>query len=171
LARKTVTQTFRLDEKICDELSAEADAQRISLNSLVNRVLEEYVTVDRLAKRFQVMRLGRRLVAAIFDEISDESLKKLGETFGKTHPQEVLAAIGRPFTLDNIVDVFDRSNWSKCQISRDGDALTLHLRHDLNRKWSLFLSEYVRAMFAAFGYRNIETVDIGTSSVTTRASP
>jgi hypothetical protein len=168
LGRKTVTQTFRLDEQTCEELVAEADAQNSSLNALVNRVLEDYVTVDRFADCFQIMRFGRRLVAAIFDEISGESLKKLGETLGKTQPQEVLAAIGRPSTLENFIDVLERSHWSKCRISQDADVLTIHLRHDLTHKWSLFLCEYVCAMLAAFGYHNIETVDIGTHSVTTR---
>jgi len=72
---------------------------------------------------------------------SPPMLKKLGETLGKTQPQEVLAAIVRPPTLENFIDVLERSHWSKCRISQNGDLLTLHLRHDLTHKWSLFLCE------------------------------
>jgi len=166
-----VTQTFRLDEQMCEELASEADAQNSSLNALVNRVLEDYVAIDRFVDRYQVMRFGRRLITAIFDEILGESLKKLGETLGKTQPKEVLASIGRPSTLENFIDVVERSHWSKCRLSQDADALTLHLRHDLTHKWSIFLCEYVCVMLAAFGYNNIEAVDIGTHSVTVRFNP
>ena len=41
--KKTVTQSFRLDEEVLKKLSEEALKQRISLNNLVDHVLEDHV--------------------------------------------------------------------------------------------------------------------------------
>jgi len=170
LSEKTATQTFRLDERVCKELAAEAEAQKISLNALVGHVLDDYVTVDRFANHFQVMRLGRGLVTDLFELISEENLKKIGAVFGKRHPHETIAAIGMPFVLESYARVMEKSCWAKCRIVEKNRVWTIHLRHDLSMKWSLFLSEFACAALQILGYRNIEPPVVSSNSVTMRLS-
>jgi hypothetical protein len=170
LNEKTTTQTFRLDEGICKKLAAEAEAEKISLNALVGHVLDDYVTVDRFAKHFQVMRLSRHFVTDLFELISEEDLKKIGAAFGKRHLHETISAIGMPLVLESYVRLMEKSHWAKCRIVKENHVWTLHLRHDLSMKWSLFLSEYASTALQTLGYRNIEPLAMSSNSVTMRLS-
>ena len=170
-AKKTVTQSFRLDEKILRRLSKEAQKQRVSLNTIVEHVLEDYVGLGYYIRRDNVLLLGSPLISAIFDEFSDETIRKIGDTFGENHPREILAAFGLPFTLENAVRLLEYqlsygAHWFKePEITRETDAWTIHLRHIINRKWSLYLSEYMTTMFKALGFQKMDTsvVDYSTT--------
>jgi hypothetical protein len=168
MARKTVTQTFRLDEKTCEELATEAKMQETSLNGLVTRILNDYVTVSRFADRFQVLRCGRHLTSAILEELSEESLRRIGGALGKTHPQGTLAAVGLPNELENLIMVMEKSHWAKFRLFQNGDDWNLFMKHDLGEKWSIFLSEYISRMLETLGHREISTSNMNPHSITVK---
>lgn len=177
LRRKTITQTFRFDTRIHDVLVDEAERQRVSLNTLVGRVLEDYVVHDRYAERAKCIVAGPPVIAAILDELSEEAIRKIGTTLGQSHPREMLAALDLPFTLENVVRLFEYYNckhtaWCEpTEIRKEADVWTIHLRHGLNKKWSLFLCEYVTAMFQTFKFHEIEPGNVGIYSTTVRMRP
>ena len=165
VSKKTVTQSFRFDAKIQKVLVTEAKTQRLSLNTLVSQILEDYVDFDRLAKRSRVVRFGPPSVAAIFNEFSEEVIRKIGAERGENHPKDMLGALGLPFTLDNAVRLVEhylckQAGWFEQTEIRKEPDWTIHLRHGISRKWSLFLFEYVSAMFRTFKFHNIDSANV-----------
>lgn len=49
--KRTVTMTFRIDESILNVLKEESERKDISLNTLVNHVLKQYVDWDMYAAK------------------------------------------------------------------------------------------------------------------------
>ncbi|MFQ5998308.1 MAG: hypothetical protein ACE5KO_03290 [Candidatus Bathyarchaeia archaeon] len=173
--RKSITQTIRLDTMTHQILSAEAGRQRVSFNTLVANLLEDYVEYGRFAKRFKFVRFGPPAIATIFNEFSDDDLTKIGSTLGKKHPREMLAVFGLSFTLENALRLLEyylpeHAAWFKPppDIKKEGEVWTIHLRHGINRKWSLFLCEYTTAMFQALQAHKIEPADVQDYSTTLR---
>ena len=158
-------------------LVAEAKTQRVSLNSLVSRVLEDYGVYGRHAKRAKILRFSPLIVATLLNEFSDEVIKKIGKKVGQNQPREILAAVGLPdFTLENVVRLMEyylpeHAGWFEpWEISREPDVWTIHLSQGINRKWSLFLCEYVTAMFQTLKFHEIEKI-VEEYSITIRMRP
>lgn len=45
-ARRNITMTFRLDENVITTLRAESERHHVSLNTMVNQILQRYVEWD-----------------------------------------------------------------------------------------------------------------------------
>lgn len=162
--KKSVSQAFRLDVKTHDALVEEALKQRVSLNVLVNHVLEDYATYDRFAERTHVIRIGPPIVASFINEMSDETIIALGERFGAGHPKIVLVTVLLPFTLENVirlVEVFLCRNakwYTDCEFNRQQDVWEIYLSHVINRKWSLYLCEYMASLFSTLKFQPKEKI-------------
>ena len=162
--KKSVSQAFRLDVNTHDALVEEARRQRVSLNVLVNHVLEDYASYDRFAERTHVIRIGPPIVASIINELSDETIIALGEKLGAGHPKIVLATLLLPFTLENVirlVEVFLTRNakwYTDCEFNRQQDVWEIHLSHVINKKWSLFLCEYMASLFGTLKFQPKEKI-------------
>ncbi|MFQ5998589.1 MAG: hypothetical protein ACE5KO_04715 [Candidatus Bathyarchaeia archaeon] len=178
VGKKTITQSFRLDAKIQRVIGAEAAKQRVSMNTLVNQVLDDFADYGRFTKQAKVVRFGPPIVDAIFNELSDESVMKIGMKIGETHPREMLSAIsaGR-FTVDNAVRLIEHylshhAGWyESTEIEKEPDVWTVHLRHGLRRKWSLFVCSYMKAMLQALKFHLIEITHVDDFSTTLRMEP
>ena len=173
VSKKTVTQSFRLNARIQSVLVAEAERQRVSTNTLVNQILEDYVDYERYEKRAKVLRFGPPIVDTIFNEISEEVIRKIGATLGENHPREMLATMGQQsFTLEKAVELIEfylseHAGWFEpSEIRKEQEVWTIHLRHGINRKWSLFLCAYVTAMFQTLKFYKIEPSSVNRYSTT-----
>ena len=108
------------------------------------------------------------ILTIFLNELSEETLEKVGRSMGREHPPEMLMSLGLSLTLQNarrlIGEYLSRfSHWFEYEQTDDGS--TILLRHHLNRKWSVFLSGYVSAMFEDLGYRvtNLRVSEYSTS--------
>jgi hypothetical protein len=158
--QKTTVQALRMSAEVHNALMEEAKRQSLSLASLMNRLLQDYVTFGRYAERHGIMRMSPTILVVFLNELSDETAEKVGRLMGKEHPREMLMSLGLPFTLQNarrlIGEYLARfAHWFEPELIDDG--LAILLRHHLNRKWSVFLTGYVTAMFEDLGFRLTET--------------
>lgn len=174
--RKTITQTFRYDAHIHDVLVAEANKEKISLNALVSHLLERYIVFDRHADRVKVVHFGPPLVLALFNEISDKDLRKIGGLLGKSHPMNMLSALGMPFTSENAIRLVEEflnifSHWFEVHINKSKDVWRVDLRHGIGRKWSIYICEYICSLFNNIGFQTIEPATMNEHSVILQFKP
>lgn len=159
-----------------EELAQEALREEISWNTFVNRILDDYVNFERYAKRVKVMRASPSTLSIFLNEIPDEVVAHLGVKRGASNVVSVLASLGQPHTLDNIVklvvEYMDKYlKWCDGQITKLGEVWLFHLRHPVNRKWSIFLCKYVIAMFEKFDFMLLGEPSIHDYSVTFNLQP
>jgi hypothetical protein len=151
MATKTVTATFRIEEDAFRGLKEDAKKQNISVNTLVNQLFLGYSHYDRLMKRFQVMKLPAMIFKTILDGSTDEAViaaaKSAGESIAKTF---VITKFGS-YTLENVLEGF-RTSASYINAFEYSEFLapgkiTITLTHNLGRKGTLFLKEWVQFQF------------------------
>src|SRR5208283_6088726 len=93
--------------------------------------------------------------------LSDETVANLGRERGKNRPKDMLASIGFNSSLANAVQLVEKylsehARWFNCTVKEDQDGFLIHLSHHLNRKWSIYLGQYVSSMFREFGFKPAE---------------
>ncbi len=159
--RKDVLRSLRLTEETSRGLSDEAERQSVSFSSLVNTVLTKYLEYGRYAERYGELSFSHSTIIAILDALSDETVAKLGRERGKNRPKDMLASIGFNSSLANTVQLVEKylsehARWFNCTLKEDQDGFLIHLSHHLNRKWSIYLGQYVSSMFREFGFKPAE---------------
>jgi len=159
--RKDVLRSLRLTEETSRELSNEAKRQSVSFSALTTTILTKYLEYGRFAERYGILTFGPSTITPILDALSDETVEQLGKELGKMRPKEILESTGLDSSLGNTVQVLEKflskhARWFECTLREDQDGFLIHLRHRLDRKWSIFLAQYVSSMFREFGFKPTE---------------
>jgi len=141
---KSVSHTFRIDKETSDVFVGEASRQSISLNSLINQILNRYARYDRFAIRYHVLRLSLPVMSVIFGDHSDDHIEELGRRIGESHPKDLLRTIGVGIDFSCLLRVLsDDACWFVMEKSTGPDGLIFHLRNEVGGKWSYFLKGYM----------------------------
>jgi hypothetical protein len=108
------------------------------------------------------------VVKDVFDEMNEETIIKLGKKFGSYIPKHSLFLKGEFPTVDNILLLMktncQSSNWYQVNSQDFNGIKKILLRHNLGRKWSIYLSEYYLTLFKQLFDLKIET-EIGNDSL------
>lgn len=144
-------RTFRLDKQLLSELEKEASRQRISVNSLVNRLIEGYVTYGRYREHFDTITLNRLTFLSFIEKLSDEDLVDIARVRGKETPRELIPLCGKKLDLEGVLFFMktvlqDHCHWFIMYVFDDNGSLRIVLRHQWGRKWSKWLRAYIESL-------------------------
>ena len=143
-------RSFRFDKKQLDVLQSEARRQRVSLSSILNKLVGSYVEYGRYAEQAQALSLSRNTFSLLLNAIDDEELKEVAEKAGRSASGFVAAVRGK-LTISTIHqfagNLSTHANMFGLNEPEDSKN-TWVLLHELGPKWSLFLEHYFGAIFA-----------------------
>jgi hypothetical protein len=157
------TRSFAIDANTLKKLSLAADSKGSSVNALVNMLLGEYVEHELEAESHGHISLSLRVFRDFFAEIDDSKVVAIAKKLGPTMGEETIAHKSLPMNFDIYVKIIrslicSHAKWASCKDSENGK--TLMLWHKLGPKWSLFLSEYLRAALPGFVEKGVLPKDI-----------
>jgi len=93
--RRTVGRSFRIDEEWLRVLNEEAERQGISVNSLLNRLLEQYSFI-RYMLRYGAITLTRKGFSAILESCPEDKIRENARNAGSTIAKDLLRTMGAP---------------------------------------------------------------------------
>lgn len=154
--------TVSVDEKVVRKLAVEARMGGVSLDDLVSDVLEDHLSFYRYTKRSKAMIVRSPFIDLVFSQIPDQTVRKIGRTLGREQPEKILANFGMNYTLENAVklvqEIFGKkANLFEAKIDKRRNIWDITLQHGISKKWSIFISEFVAAIFAGVGASLVRT--------------
>jgi hypothetical protein len=149
---KTVTRTFRLDQKWDLILEKEAERRHISVSALLNQMVLKFVFTDRHYVEGIAITLPSRTFASLIERMREEDVAELGYNTGLTIPEDRFLMRGVPPDYKSVIwfieVILDKYNGLfQCVHHETRDRAFLHLRHGFGENWSHFLSNYMVALF------------------------
>jgi len=155
LKPKTATASFRLDESALEALQEDAKKQNVSVNTLLNQLVLTYSRYDRPMKRFQMVKLPASTFRYILQGAKNETIIEAGISSGSDVPKTYIVAKWGELTVETCLDYLrTMSTYSKLfdysEIMHDGNV-NVTLSHNFGIKGSLFLQNYVQAIFQPLG--------------------
>ena len=167
--RKTVGRSFRIAEEWLEVLNEEAERQGISVNSLLNRLLQQYAYL-RYMLRYGAITVTRKGFSAILECCPEDKIRENGRNAGSTIARDVLLTMGvtpdYSFVILLVKKILSEfAGWFECDHHIKRDKEILHLRHDLGIKWSIYLEAAASEMFNSVLGKKV-TTEISGSSVT-----
>jgi len=167
--RKTVGRSFRIDEQWLAVLNEEAQKQGVSVNSLLNKLLQQYAYL-RYMLRYGAITLTRQGFIGILQCCPDEKIKENGKNAGSKIVKDLLRTMGVPPTYGIVLCIVKKllsefAGWFECDHHIRPDKEILHFRHDLGPKWSLYLSAITEGTFNSLLDTKVE-IETSNNSVT-----
>jgi hypothetical protein len=149
--RRTIGFSSRIDEQYLEILREEAERQEISVNALVNKILQQYCDHYRWAERFGTIVLARTTTARIIACCPEDKLEEIAKISGSAGTKDALRTIGMPPTYDNLMFFTKNSlgkfgNWFEFNRYTRNRKDIIHLRHELGKKWSIFIANQASTM-------------------------
>jgi len=165
-----VTRTFRIESKYDEALREEAKKRGTSVNNLANHILKEFTTAGRFNERGQNITFATQSFENFLNCLDEQELIESGQDSGSRNPHDRLLMRGmkidRASLLWYLKEILDGYNdWFICDMHERKDHTLIHLRHAHNRKWSVFLENYLKAMFSYLLDINDIEVDITNKTV------
>jgi len=143
--RRTIGRSFRIDEKSLAVLIEEAEKQGVSVNSLLNRLLQQYGYL-RYMMRYGAITLTKKGFMQILESCPEEKIRENGKNAGKTIANEIMMTMGVQPNYSFVTCLLQKflsefAGWFECDHHIKHDIEIFHLRHTLGPKWSIYLAE------------------------------
>jgi len=152
---KTATASFRLDESALNALQEDAKKQNVSVNTLINQLILTYANYDRPMKRFHMVKVSASTFRHILHAAKNETIVEAGNLAGSDGPKTFIVAKSGEVNIENALAYLKTmGNFSalfEYSEVMHGGKVSITLTHDFGPKGSLFLQEYVRAVFEPIG--------------------
>jgi hypothetical protein len=159
--RKTENRSFRIDSGTLTGLEEEASRKKVSVNTLVNQLLADYIDVGRHRKRLGTVSLSVSAFEHILATSSDDDIARAGGTSGHSVPKAYALSKWGVESVQNVLS-FIRENASITGLydysESPSSPKTITLTHSFGKKWSLYLSSFFVAAFEDAGQKVVTEI-------------
>jgi hypothetical protein len=143
--------TFRLDENVITTLRAESERRHISLNTIVNQILQRYIEWDMYESKVGLISMLRPVVTELFKKTNKQEIIDLATSIGKNATNDAALFMKNKMDVDSFLSWLDvRMKNSSVEISHsiEGSTHTYILKHDLGENYSLFQKTVLELIFS-----------------------
>ena len=152
--KKEVTRsiTYRLPEKLINELDGEAKQRKISQNVLVKQILERYIQWDRYSEKIGMVPVPKEIVETLGSDLDGRDIDEIINVVFPMIKNNVMFIKGG-YDLERCIETLEdymRSSGMKSDHRIDGELHTFIIQHDLGMKWSVFTEQLLTQIFRYF---------------------
>ncbi len=152
--RKNATQsiTYRLPQKLVEELEAEATQKGISQNVLVRQILAKYVRWDRFAGRMDMVPVPKVVMDLLCEKLDNRDIDKMVSDVFPVIMSSVMFIKGG-YDLKRCIETLEdymKSSGVKSDHRVEGNVHSFIIQHELGIHWSVFTERVLTQMFRSF---------------------
>jgi hypothetical protein len=141
---ETEGATFRLRKIALDKLRNDAIQKQISLNTLANQIFEQYLDYNANAAKAGIIGFPKVLLIKLIDNLSEEEIVQIAQNIATTQVKDMVFLLKGKYTIESflaVVESWIRASGFPFKHEINGTRHLYIIQHDLNKKWSLYLSK------------------------------
>jgi hypothetical protein len=150
LRKKTVTVTFRLDKDLITILRSESERQHISLNTMVNLIIQRFVEWDMYESKLGMVSFLRPVVVELLKQMTGQEVIALARGIGKRATNDATLFMKNKMDLDSFLSWLEigmRNSPVEIKHNIDENTQTYILKHELGLNYSLFYKTILESIF------------------------
>ena len=155
LLKKTDNVSIRIDSDLSSKLHEKCLEQKISLNTLINHLLDKQVNWHELTTEMGWIPMFRSTFREISDSIPRDKIEKIAVTTGTSDLKNSLNYVYGYVELDSILDLFkkrcDSMNVQYREMTVNGKNKII-IQHDLGKNWPYFVVGQMNAILNEIGH-------------------
>jgi len=169
---KTKTITYRLPEKLVEELETEAMQRGISQNVLVKQIIEKFVQWDRFGDKIGMIPVPRKILQSLGAELEGSDINMIIQLLKPVIKDNVMFMKGK-YDLKRCIETLEdymKASGMKSDHRVEGSLHHFIVQHELGMSWSLFTEQLLKEIFNEFlPEQNVKTQTTESTVITTIA--
>ena len=144
--------TYRLPEKLVNELETEASMKSISQNVLVKQILDRYIQWDRFSDKIGMIPVPKKILIALGDELDGRDIDEIINLMFPMIKDTVMFIKGG-YDIKRCIETLEdymQASGMNSDHRIEGDLHTFLIQHDLGMKWSVFTEQLLKQVFRSF---------------------
>lgn len=144
--------SYRLPEKLVNELETEATMKSISQNVLVKQILEKYVQWDRFSDKIGMIPVPKAIVESLGSELDGKYIDEIITMIFPLIKDSVMFIKGGydlKRCIETLEDYMKASGMNSDHRVEGGKHIFL-IQHELGTKWSVFTEQLLTQIFRSF---------------------
>ncbi|NOJ30150.1 MAG: hypothetical protein DA328_08295 [Nitrososphaeraceae archaeon] len=149
-SKKTRTFTFRIDSETLKSLQSESDAQNITLNTLINKILKRYVEWDTYEPKLDMIPMARQVISGLFNLMTEEEISYLANNFGRNAVKDISLFMKMGLDPNSFLKWFEsrmKRSFIEFNSTQNNDHFTCILKHNMGYNWSLYHKKILEKIF------------------------
>ncbi len=171
--KETSTITFRIDKENDNKLRKIAEERKISLNTLANQILGNYVQLERYMEKFGILMMSQDAFSSILVALDDKQIIKLASDIGSKEPKEFILFKWKDMNSEIIAEFitiyFEHCGYGTCDLEKTENEIVFSIHHKLGKKGTTFLKTFLESLIQSTLEQSCKTITT-EESVTIRFS-
>lgn len=149
--RKSATEgvTFRLPSDNLEQLCKEAETRQISVNTLVNQIINEHLDWHLYAAQAKLYYVPKPFISRVLEKFSEQQLADLAEASAKKDFVDIGLLLRGEFTISSFLSILE--NWSRISDipyrTEDNETTRkIIIEHNMGSKYSYLFKEIYRRL-------------------------
>lgn len=147
--RKSATEgvTFRLPSDNLEQLCKEADTRQISVNTLVNQIINEHLDWHLYAAQAKLYYVPKPFISRVLERFTEQQLAGLAEASAKKDFVDIGLLLRGEFTISSFLSILE--NWSRIsdipyRTEENETTQKIIIEHNMGSKYSYLFKEIYR---------------------------
>jgi hypothetical protein len=144
--------TYRLPEKLVNELETESTQKGISQNVLVRQILDKYVQWDRFSNKIGMIPVPKGILESLGGELDGRDIDEIINIVFPMIKDSVMFVKGG-YDLKRCIETLEdymKASGMNSDHRVEGDVHSFLIQHDLGMKWSVFTEQLLSQVFRSF---------------------
>jgi hypothetical protein len=150
-----------------------AESKKVSLNTLANQILGNYVQLERYMEKFGVLMMSQDAFSSILAALDEKQLIQLASDIGSKEPKEFILFkwkdMNSEIVSDFITMYFEHCGYGTCDLEKTESEIVFSIHHKLGKKGTTFLKTFLESLIQSTLEKPCKTI-ITEDSVTIRFS-
>ena len=144
--------TYRLPEKLVNELETEATQKGISQNVLVRQILDKYIQWDRFSNKIGMIPVPKGILESLGGELDGRDIDEIINIVFPMIKDSVMFVKGG-YDLKRCIETLEdyiKASGMNSDHRVEGDVHSFLIQHNLGMKWSVFTEQLLSQVFRSF---------------------
>jgi hypothetical protein len=149
--RKSATEgiTFRLPSDNLEQLNKEAETRQISVNTLVNQIINEHLDWHLYAAQAKLYYVPKPFISRVLERFTEQQLADLAEASANKDFVDIGLLLRGEFTISSFLSILE--NWSRIsdipyRTEENEVTQKIIIEHNMGPKYSYLFKEIYRRL-------------------------
>lgn len=163
--------SFRIEQDVIKSLERAAASRGMSLSSLVNKILKNYVTSEMYFEELGFLLVSKNFLRKTFQALDQKQIEELGKEYGLTIAKEYISYFYPQVNVDTLIQFLEIwfRRFQSCQHRIGKNNNNLHyftVNHDINMNFSLALQSILAGLIEPIIKNTVEFTNVTPSATT-----
>lgn len=169
---KLIHSSFRIEQDVIKSLEKVSATRDISMSSLVNKILKNYVTSEMYFEELGFLLVSKNFLRKTFEMLDETHIEELGKEYGMTIAKEYISYFYPRVNADTLIQFLEiwlkrfQSCQHKVEENNNNDLHYFIVNHDINLNFSLALQSILAGLIEPIIKNTVEFTNVTRNTIT-----